>query len=52
MVKIPWEQTDEYIRSGHRSPEDFQEVHCEHHDRREAGNSVLQETEVTSNAEI
>jgi len=22
---VPWEETDEYIRSGHRSPEDFQE---------------------------
>lgn len=22
---MPWEETDEYIRSGHRSPEDFQE---------------------------
>jgi len=22
---LPWEETDEYIRSGHRSPEDFQE---------------------------
>jgi len=24
VVKIPWEETDEYIRSGHRSPEDFE----------------------------
>jgi len=24
-LRVPWEETDEYIRSGHRSPEDFQE---------------------------
>ncbi|MBT0160741.1 hypothetical protein G4O51_12245 [Candidatus Bathyarchaeota archaeon A05DMB-2] len=24
MVKIPWEETDQYIRSGHRNPEDFE----------------------------
>ncbi|MEM3464343.1 MAG: hypothetical protein QXL91_05725 [Candidatus Bathyarchaeia archaeon] len=24
MVEIPWIETDQYIRSGHRSPEDFQ----------------------------
>ena len=25
MVKIPWEETDQYIRSGHRNPEDFEQ---------------------------
>jgi len=25
VVKIPWEETDQYIRSGHRSPEDFEQ---------------------------
>jgi hypothetical protein len=24
VVKIPWEETDQYIRSGHRNPEDFE----------------------------
>ncbi|MEM2739002.1 MAG: hypothetical protein QXK93_08465 [Candidatus Bathyarchaeia archaeon] len=25
MVKIPWEETDQYIRSEHRNPEDFEQ---------------------------